>query len=135
MGFSTANKNAVLDRLFSGATLTIPGTLHFGLSTTQPTDAGTNVTEPTGGSYARVSVTNNVSNFPVAVAGAKSNANDIVWPAATGNWGTVGWWVAYDSATVGVFHHWGTLQTARVIATGDTFRIVAGDLVITLRSG
>jgi hypothetical protein len=134
MGFSTANKNRVLDKLFGATNFTPATSLFIGLSTTEPTDAGSNVTEPSGGSYARVEIANNGTNWVAASAGEKTNANDIDFAAATSLWGTVGWWVLYDAGSGGNFQYWGVLQTARTIDIGDVFRFLAGDLVIRLRS-
>jgi hypothetical protein len=66
-----------------------PTTLQFGLTTTpatkwQSTNQFGSVTEPlntTG--YARVSVTNNLANFPSASAGTKANGTAITWPEFT----------------------------------------------------
>jgi hypothetical protein len=134
VGFSTANKNAVLDKLFGATNFTPSGTLYVALSTTEPTDVGANVNEPSGGGYDRVAVANDGTNWVAASAGEKSNANDIIFDEATSAWGIIGWWALYDAASGGVFQHWGALQTARIIGVGDVFRFLAGDLVIRLRS-
>ena len=59
MPLTNAIKAAVLDALYGKATLTVPDTLHVGLSTTAPNPDGTGFTEPSGGGYARVAVPNN----------------------------------------------------------------------------
>ncbi len=134
MGFSTANKNAVLDLLFGAVALTPPGTYYVGLSTTQPADDGSNITEPSSGGSARISMINDGTKWIAAGAGEKSNAADIIWSEASALWGTIGWWVLMSVASGGTMHHWGKIQTPRVIDIGDTFRILAGDLSIQLRS-
>jgi len=134
MGFSTANKNAVLNKLFGAANFTPSATLYLGLSTTLPTDVGANVSEPSGGGYVRIAITNDGTHWSAASAGEKSNALDIIFAAASGLWGTIGWWVLYDAASGGVFQHWGVLQTPRTIDIGDVFRFMTGDLAIQLRS-
>lgn len=134
MGFSTANKNAVLDKLFGATNFSPAATYYLGLSTTLPTDTGGNVNEPAGGGYARVAITNDGTSWVAASAGEKTNANDLVFAEATALWGTMGWWVLYDAVSGGTFHCWGVLQTARTIDIGDVFRFLAGDLVIRLRS-
>lgn len=134
MGFSTAVKNQVLNKLFRATDFTPDATLYVGLSTTQPVDDGTGVTEPVGGSYAREAVTNDATEWSAAAAGVKTNLNDIAFTAATGSWGTVGWFVIYDALTGGNMLYWGTIQTPRTIASGDEFTFPAGDLVITLAS-
>jgi len=133
MGFSTANANAILDKLFGGADFTPAATLYLGLSTTEPTDIGANITEPSGGSYARIAITNDGTEWIAASAGEKSNANDQEFAEATLAWSTIGWWILMSAASGGVMHHWGKLQTPRVVDAGDILRFLAGDLVIQLR--
>ena len=134
MGFSTVNKNAVLDFLFGAAAMSSPAEYYVALSTTPPTDSGANVSEPAGGSYARIGILNTGAKWVAASAGEKANADDIIFPTAAALWGTIGWWCLYDAVTYGTMHHWGILQTARVIDIGDQFRFLAGDLIIRLRS-
>lgn len=134
MGLGTALKNELLDDTFSAAG-TAPVANHFvALSTAPPLDDGSGVAEPAGGAYARVAVVNNVANWPVAVLGVKENGNNITFPAATADWGTITHWAIFDALVAGNFICWGTLQTPRTILNGDTFRFLAGDLTMTLTS-
>lgn len=134
MGFSTTVKNAVLDFLFGATSFSAPAEYYVALSTTQPTDSGANVNEPSGGGYARLGILNNGTNWVAASAGEKANAGDLSFPTASSLWGTIGWWCLYDAVSGGNMKHWGVLQTARTIDIGDQFRFLAGDLVIRLRS-
>jgi hypothetical protein len=122
--------NNMLDVAFSKGTNNMPATLYFGLSTTTPTNTGTNVTEPSGGSYARVTVTNNATNFPAATGRSKSNGTVIVFNTATGAWGTVTHWVAYDAVTAGNFVAWGALTASINITSGTQASFAIGALVI-----
>src|SRR5262245_36716522 len=81
--------NAVLDRLLGDSSGPIGATAFIGLLLTVPNNDGTGVVEPSGNNYARVSVTNNSTQWPAAVARVKQHANDITFNAATGTWGTV----------------------------------------------
>lgn len=136
MGFSTANANAILDLRFGTGSYSIPATYYIGLSTTQPTDAGANVSEPSGGSYARVAITN-ASAWVAASGGSKSNAVPFAFPTATGTWTTtalVGWWVLYNASSGGVFQDWGVIPIPRAIADTDQFTFPIGDIIITIQS-
>lgn len=113
---SDTDANALLDSLFGSAS---PATYYFGLSTTQPTSAGGNITEPSGGAYARVSVTNNSTNFPAAASRSKSNGTAITFPSPSGSWGTVGWWVIMTASSGGTMRSSGALNNASTIASGD----------------
>lgn len=85
----------ILDWLFRAQTFTQPA-IWVGGSTTIPTDAGGNITEPANG-YGRVQV----SGWATASAGASSNSNKITLPPATGAWGTLVYGLAWDAETSG----------------------------------
>ena len=122
----------LLDHLFGAATYTPPATLHVSLFTAAPTDAGGG-TEVTGGSYARVAVTNNATNFPAASAGAKANGTIITFPVPTANWGTAVAFGIHDAGSGGNLLAWADLTTPRVINNGDGApKFAVGDLDITL---
>jgi hypothetical protein len=127
---SDADANNMLDSRFGLVAVAAPATYYVGLSTTLPTNTGTNVTEPSGGSYARVAVTNNATNFPAAAARSKSNGTVITFPTASASWGTVSHFVLYDAATAGTFRAWGALAAAQAIASGGTPDFPIGALVI-----
>ena len=122
----------LLDHVFGAAAYTAPATLYVALSTTTITDAGGNMTEPSGNAYARVAVTNNATNWPAAAAGAKANGTAITFPTATGSWGTIIDFAIMDAATAGNMLGYGTLTTAQAITTGNTPSFAIGDLDITL---
>lgn len=128
--------NAVLDLLLGdGHADFIAATVKIALSTTAPTNAGANVTEPTGPSYARVTVPNDDDNWPPATARQKSNALAITFPQPTGPWtdgssNPIGWAAMYDGDTLD-FMAWVELQTHRVIdAASDPPRFPAGAFVV-----
>ncbi len=88
-GFLTDyGNNKLLDLVFGGVAVTPETSWHVGLSLTAANKAGS-VSEPAGGSYARVLVANNLTNFPTAASGAKQNATVFTFPPPTGNWGTI----------------------------------------------
>ena len=135
MSFTNTLENAILDAMLgTGATL-FGGTVEIALSTTDPTEDGSGITEPSGGGYARASVTNNSTNFPAASSGTKSNGTAITFPTATATWGTLSHWALYDG---GVLKIYGELDdgagtpTTREVLTGDDFSFPIGQLRITL---
>lgn len=128
---SDAQANLLLDLYFSKASNTnVPATIYVALSTTTPTNTGTNVTEPVGNSYARVAVTNNSTNFPAASNRSKANGTDITFATATGSWGTITHFALYDSLTTGTFLGWGALTVPVSVINGATVTFVTGSLVI-----
>jgi hypothetical protein len=129
----TSDCNNSLDSRFGGgaaAATNAPGTYYVGLSTTTPTATGGNVTEPSGNGYATVAVVNNATNFPDAASGAKTNGVAIVFPTATGSWGTVTYVVFKDGAS-GTVRAFSLLATPRAIGSGAVPTLAAGSISIT----
>lgn len=126
-------ESTILNMVFGGTAYTPPATLYVALfSAVTDAEAGT-VTELSGSGYARVAVTNNVTNWPAASAGSKSNGTVITFPTATAAWlDTVSWGI-YDAATAGNLLYYLTTPfvPAKVVQNGDTASFAAGALVIT----
>lgn len=129
-GKSDYLENAILNHVLGGGDYTRPATVYIGLYTAAPTDAGGG-TEVTGGSYARVAVTNNATNFPAALGGAKSNANAVTFAQATALWGTVTHVGVFDALTSGNLLYWAPLSASKLVQSGDTFSFSAGQLQFT----
>lgn len=130
--FADYLENKLLDHAFGGPDYTRATNTYVGLSTTTITDAGGNITEPSGNAYARVNLTNNSTNWPAASAGAKSNGVAITFPTATGSWGTVTDFFISDASSGGNILGYGALTTSKTIGNGDTASFAIGDLDITL---
>lgn len=126
-----SDANNSLDVRFGAAASTAPGTYYVGLSSTPPTNAGGNITEPVGGNYARVAVANNPTNWPPATARGKANGTTISFPTATANWGTFGWFILMDAPTGGTMRGWGDLSTAQTISNGGAASFAAGALTLS----
>lgn len=126
---SDAAANNSLDVRFGGVASNAPATYYVGLSSTTPTNTGGNVTEPSTGGYGRVAVTNNLTNWPAAVARAKSNGTAITFPTPTANWGTMTHFVLYDALTGGTFQGWGAIASENIVI-GATASFAPGQLVI-----
>jgi hypothetical protein len=132
-------KNEVL-----GATaFSAPATIYFALWTTAAgTDmdayVGNTAGEVSGGSYDRVSKTNNTTNF-ASITGdaAKVNSTDVVWTTASANWNSgsvIPQLLLLDgnlktAADNGLL--WGDFTTAKSVLSGDTAKIVTGDFSYT----
>lgn len=120
-GWTSAAEQAVLNAFFRGAALGAPATLYFALFTVAPTDAGGG-TEVTGGSYARVAVTANTTNFGAASGGSPSSTSNltaITFPAPTANWGTVVAMAIMSASSGGTMWRWVNLTTPKTINNGD----------------
>jgi len=137
MSFTDWLENEVLNAILGATATLLPATVEIGLSTTSIEDDGSGYTEPVGGSYARVSVTNDNTNWAPSVSGSKENAADIDFPAATGSWGTVTDWFICDVGLSqiyikGVLDDGSGAPLPRPITSGDEFKFPAGDLRIEL---
>lgn len=89
MAITTYQANRLNDYLFGSTSFTPNGTYYIGLSTTAINAAGTGVTEPTGGGYQRVAVTNNKTNFTDSTGGIVQNKVQFEFPESTTAWGTI----------------------------------------------
>jgi hypothetical protein len=132
MSFSNYLELEILDQIFGGLDYAEPATLYIALSTADPTEDGSGLAEPAGGSYARKGETNDKTTWSVAAAGALSNAIAITFVQATGDWGTITHFAVMDSLAGGNMLGYGALGTAKDIDNGDTARFAIGELDVTL---
>ena len=121
--------NALLNHIFGKGTYTPPTNIYVELSTTAPTDAGTNVTPPSGGGYARKQTS--PSDWNTGSGRIIDNANAIEFAEASGSWGTLSHFALYDADEEGNFLGWGALATSKAVDSGDTARFAAGDLDVS----
>lgn len=121
--------NALLSHIFGKGTYTPPTNIYVELSTTAPTDAGTNVTPPSGGGYARKQTA--PADWNAGANRIIDNANAIEFAEASGSWGTLSHFALFDAASGGNFLGWGALTTSKAVDSGDTARFAAGDLDVS----
>ncbi len=120
-----ARERLIADSQFGGgATTWAPATWYLGLSTTVPNEDGSNFTEPVGGAYARVAITNNATNFPAATTSAgtttKTNGAAFTFPNPTGTWGLILYYGFFTAASGGVPDYVGALDTGITVKSGNT---------------
>jgi len=126
-------ESQIIDHLFRTGTFGKPAGIFLALFTAAPSDSGGG-TEVSGGSYARVAVTQLDANWnaPTAGNGLTDNVNDITFPAPTANWGTVTHFAVFDASTAGNLLIHGALTTSKTVNNGDPApKFSAGDLDIT----
>jgi hypothetical protein len=123
--FSNYLENKVLLHVFGATAYTAPTTLYLALYTVAPDDTGGG-TEVSGTSYARQTVAFTVVNDTA------SNTSAVEFPTAGSSWGTVVAVGIFDNLTSGNLLAYGNLTSSKTIASGDVFRVPAGDLDITL---
>lgn len=147
MAFTTSLQQNLLNLVFGAVAYTAAATIYVGLATnsTAPSADGHDLTEVSGGGYARQSLTNNATNFPNATAaggGGQQKQNGVVvnFPStgtASAAWGTVTYFflgndnlaIAGNGSNVLAF---GALTTSKAINSGDSASFAANSLTITL---
>jgi len=135
---TTYLEHAVLDFIFknNSESFTTPGdSIYIGLATAvSDPEAGT-LTEATFTNYARQQVT--AANWTLASgvtdAQTVTNAANIEYPASGGTTETITHAFVVDAASSGNIMFIGALDASKTIASGDIFRINAGNLTIELK--
>jgi hypothetical protein len=137
MSFSNYTAQALLNYMFgkTSAFDTQPD-IYVGLSTTEPTEAGGNVTEPSSGGYARVAA-------PAADWGSATNADpsvianaDVVdFGTASGTWSSgsnMTHFVFFDASSGGNVLGSGALTVPKPVINGDPVTFEIGALSLSL---
>ena len=122
-GFSDFWENKILDYLF-GKDGYSPPTIHIGLSTSDPGDDGSGLSEPNGNGYSRIQTSG--SDWNASTGGVISNSQDISFSQATGNWGTITHFALFDAVSGGNILASGALSAAKTIGDGDTTKFTGG---------
>ena len=128
-GFSDYWEDKTLNHIF-GKDSYAPPTIYAALLTTDPLDDSSEISEPTGNGYARVETL--ASDWNTASGGSLNNANDIIFPKATGSWGTITHFALFDAATDGNMLAHGALIQPKTVDSSYTPIFDAGDLNISL---
>lgn len=130
-------ENKVYDAILRGQALGAPATLYIALSTALRSDSAA-PTEPSGGSYARVAVTANLTNFASTQAntsassgtdGTGENLAAITFPTSSASWGNIQSVWIMDAASAG--NAWIAIDLAaalNVSGSGFTVSFAAGQL-------
>lgn len=98
-----------------------PDAIYVGLFTAAPSDSGGG-TEVSGGSYARVQVTQDDASWaaPSGTPSSTSNSAAVTFPAPTANWGTISHFGIFDASSGGNLIAWAALAASKTINNGDS---------------
>lgn len=135
-GFVDTVEQALLNHFLTDAAYTPPATMYIALSSTTPTEAAGNFTEPSTGSYARVSTA--AADWAAATGTApatKATSTAKTFPTATADWvagANLTHFGLFDASTAGNLLAWGALTTAKPVLNGDTASFASGALVLKL---
>lgn len=132
MSITYTSANKILDYNFGATSYTAPTTYYVGLSTSAIAIAGTGATEPSGGAYARVAVTNNKTNFTTAALGALTNDVAITFVESTASWGTITYVFLADALTAGNIYYYEALPVAKTVQSATIVTFAAGGLTLSM---
>lgn len=134
MAITTYQANRLNNYLFGATSFTPNGTYYIGLSTTAINANGTGVTEPTGGGYKRVAVTNNKTNFTDSTGGIVQNKVQFEFPESTKAWGTITHVFISDGPTTGGGNilYYDALTTPRTVQTATILLFAINSMKIQL---
>ena len=135
---TTYMEHALLQFLFknNAESFATPGnSIYVGLATAVSSIETGSLTEATFASYARQQVQTSGWTVPAVGTDAQTatNAANVEFPASTGTNNTITHAFIVDAASSGNILFIGALDASKTIATGDIFRINAGNLSIELK--
>jgi len=135
---TTYLEHEILQFLFKNNTESFasPGdNIYVGLATAVSSAEGGSVTEATFGNYARQQVAASAWTVPAVSTDAQvaSNSANIEFPASSGTSNTITHSFVADASSSGNILFIGALDANKTIATGDIFRINAGNFSIELK--
>jgi hypothetical protein len=125
MSILAAEAAQILNKVFGGTNFSAEATWYVALR------AGG--TELTGGSYARVAVTNNTTNFPNVANNIMVNGTAITFPQATADWTQADEVALYTTSSGGTAKYVGSLDNLVTVKTGQTRSFAAGDFKVRLQ--
>lgn len=129
---TTYLKNKIQQFLFTGEEFILPESYYIALSTTEPLEDGSNVTEPTEGNYGRIEVARNESTFTLAEDGVIKNAIRLETNESTLPWGVVTHYGVFDAPIGGNLLWSNALSKSRNIDSEMIVYVEPNGLIFTL---
>ncbi len=123
-------EDKILDHIFGKSAYTASDVIYVALSTTLPTDAGGNITEPSPAEYGRVGTL--TSDWNASVGGTIDNSSVVGFSQAISLWGDISHFALYDTYLAGNALAWGALSLTKTITTNDTASFAVGVLDVSL---
>jgi hypothetical protein len=115
--------NSMLNLLLRATPLTPPVTTYCALFTAAPNQSGGG-TEVSGNGYLRQAI---VWGSPTN--GTSLNTNDVAFPIATADWGTITSFAVFDAIAGGNLLYYANLSSSRYIYLNDQVRFPIGQLI------
>jgi len=129
-------ESKILNHVFGGIPWSPLPILYLGYLVGVPNES-TAGSEPVGGGYQRLAITNNTVNFPAPTNRVKLLATEQTFPYATNNHGTVQAISAWDCPAPGTGNmiFYAPLEQPTGIQPGDAFKIPANSFKIAAKPG
>lgn len=130
--FTNKLEDWLLDHIVGKTSYPMP-TCYVALWIGDPLDTGAGGAEVSGVDYARAATVGD--DWNASSAGSISNANDITFPKAGGDWGTVDYFALMDDSADGNMLAHGSLASSKHIESDEIAKFAGGtpgDLVLTL---
>jgi len=133
MSITTYASDKNLDKNFGATNYTPPATYYVGLSASSIGVSGSTVYEPTTGSYLRVALTNDKTEFSVASGSIIRNLNDITFAESSAAWGTMVDVFLADNAATGSGNIWyyEALPVSKTVQENTVVVFSASSIVIS----
>lgn len=127
---STYFLNCIMGNVFkTQLSSTLPDRVYLGLSSTEPSADGSNVTEPSDtAGYARVELT----TLSEPNNGVITNNNDVSFPESSASWGTMTHFVIYDDVVDGNLLMYEALTQSRSVEEATIVTVKSGGLKLIL---
>lgn len=123
-------QNAILSHIYRAIPAALAPTVYAAYCTSAPSATAFG-TEP-GGTYARIPVANNMSNFTAVSGGIKSNAVPIEFPLSSTTQGTVSHLGFLTASTGGELLAYGALNPSKAVDINDQLVFLTGDVTFSL---
>lgn len=117
--------NSMINLLLRATPFAPPATTYCALFTAAPTQLGGG-TEVSGNGYVRQAVV-----WGAPTNGTSLNTNDVVFPIATADWGTITSFGIFDQLGGGNLLYYANLSSSRYIYLNDQVRFPIGQLIAT----
>ena len=135
MSITDAKRTALIEVFMGLTAYTMPTDIDVGLWTADPGASDPPAAgEVSHGSYSRQSTDPGTDWEQVGGAGIVKNATIISFGTATGSWGTVKWFVLFDTTSGSVFICSGRLDDDYVIGNGNAVSFQIGDCVVRINA-
>jgi len=109
-----------------------PTNIYLALFTSDPQDNGSG-NEVSGGNYARELIAFDTPTSIVGTGTSGSNSSNIIFTTATADWGSITHGALFDALSGGNLLSYWPWAVAKLIQTGDTYTVAAGDITALIR--